>query len=255
MVHVEPKISHHIRFVLDEIFGETNFKNEIVWVSGGNHASTKQLQRNHDVIIVYRKSRHSTYYPEYTPYDTRNINKAPICEVSGKRFTTSAIVNRQPHVVPRPNLRYEWNGHYEQWYVSKQKMQALHDSGQLYYSDPKGVPRIKKYIEDMRGIPIKDVWNDIKQIQGYEKLDYATQKPILLLNRIIKMFSHPDSIVLDPCAGSGTVGRSAITTNRKYILFDINPKAKQEFENSLINQKTIPSSSDTTSLFDDMETT
>ena len=85
----------------------------------------------------------------------------------------------------------------------------------------------------MDGIPVKDVWNDIKQIQGVEKLDYATQKPVALLNRILKMFSNEGSIVLDACAGSGTVGRSAILTNRNYILFDLNTDGKILFEKSI----------------------
>ena len=108
VIHVEPKISHHIRFVLDDIFGEKNFRNEIVWVSGGNHTSTQQLQRNHDVLIVYRKSKNSTYNPEYRPYDEDSVKRAPVCDVTGKQYSTSALVNRQPHITPRPNLRYEW---------------------------------------------------------------------------------------------------------------------------------------------------
>ena len=90
----------------------------------------------------------------------------------------------------------------------------LHDDNRLEYSPNTGIPRVKKYLDEMDGIPVKDVWNDIKQIQGVEKLDYATQKPVALLNRILKMFSNEGSIVLDACAGSGTVGRSAILTNR-----------------------------------------
>ena len=146
---------------------------------------------------------------------------------------TNALVNRQPDVVPRPNLRYDWNGNYLQWYVSKERMQKLHDDDKLEYSSNSGIPRVKKYLDELDGIPIKDVWSDVKQIQGNEKLDYATQKPVALLNRIISMFSNEGSIVLDPCAGSGTVGRSCILTNRKYILFDINQDGKILFEKSI----------------------
>ena len=114
-------------------------------------------------------------------------------------------------------------------------MQFLHDNGKLEYSSKTGIPRVKKYLEDLDGVPVKDVWNDIKQIQGSEKLDYATQKPIALLNRILNMFSNEESIVLDPCSGSGTVGRSAIMTGRNYILFDLNPDGKSLFEESIQN--------------------
>ena len=111
----------------------------------------------------------------------------------------------------------------------------LHDDNRLEYSSVTGIPRVKKYLDEMDGVPVKDVWNDIKQIQGVEKLDYATQKPVALLNRILKMFSNEGSIVLDACAGSGTVGRSAILTNRNYILFDLNTEGKKLFEKSIEN--------------------
>ena len=235
VVHVEPKISHHIRIVLDDIFGEKKFKNEIVWISGGNHKSFKQLQRNHDTIIVYQKGKNSIYNPEYKAYSHSDLNKAKTCSKTHRKYVTNALVNRQPNVVPRPNLRYEWNGNHLQWYVSKEKMQKLHDEDKLEYSSNTGIPRVKKYLDELDGVPVKDVWSDIKQIQGNEKLDYATQKPISLLNRIITMFSNEQSIVLDPCAGSGTTGRSSIVNNRKYVLFDINIEGKLLFEKSIIN--------------------
>jgi len=235
VVHVEPKISHHIRIVLDDIFGEKRFKNEIVWVSGGNHKSKKQLQRNHDTLIVYQKGANSIYNPEHKEYDEETIKKAKICPYRNKKYNTSALVNRQPNVVSRPNLRYEWNGNFLQWHVSKQKMQDLHDDNRLEYSENSGIPRVKKYLDELDGVPVKDVWSDIKQIQGVEKMDYATQKPVALLNRILTMFSNEGSTVLDPCAGSGTVGRSAVLTGRNYILFDLNPNGKKLFEDSLKN--------------------
>ena len=238
VVHVEPKVSHHIRILLDDIFGEKRFKNEIVWVSGGNHKSKKQLQRNHDTIIVYQKSTTSIYNPEHKEYDAETIKKAKLCPHHKKIYNTSALVNRQPNVVSRPNLRYEWNGNHLQWHVSKERMQMLHDDNRLEYSPITGIPRVKKFLDEMDGIPVKDVWTDIKQIQGVEKLDYATQKPVALLNRIVEMFSNKDSTILDPCAGSGSIGRSAIATNRNYILFDINNEAKKLFEESIkINPK------------------
>ena len=233
VVHVEPKVSHHIRILLDDIFGEKRFKNEIVWVSGGNHKSKKQLQRNHDTLIVYQKSATSIYNPEHKEYDAETIKKTKLCPHHKKIYNTSALVNRQPNVVSRPNLRYEWNGNNLQWHISKERMQMLHDDNRLEYSPISGIPRVKKFLDEMDGIPVKDVWTDIKQIQGVEKLDYATQKPVALLNRIVEMFSYKDSTILDPCAGSGSIGRSAIATNRNYILFDINNEAKKLFEESI----------------------
>ena len=234
VVHVEPKVSHHIRIVLDDIFGENRFKNEIVWISGGNHKSKKQLQRHHDSIIVYQKGKESIYNPEHKDYDPETIKKAKTCLYRNKKYQTSALVNRQPNVVSRPNLRYEWKGNNLQWHVSKERMIMLDKDNRLEYSSKTGIPRVKKYFDEMDGIPVKDVWSDVKQIQAIEKLDYATQKPVALLNRIVEMFSNEGSTVLDPCAGSGTTGRSAKLTGRNYILFDLNDDGRALFNKSLV---------------------
>ena len=234
VVHVEPKVSHHIRIVLDDIFGENRFKNEIVWVSGGNHKSKKQLQRHHDSIIVYQKVNESIYNTEHKDYDPETIKKCNNCPYRNMKYQTIALVNRQPNVVSRPNLRYTWKGNNLQWHISKERMIMLDEDNRLEYSSKTGIPRVKKYFDEMDGIPVKDVWTDIKQIQGIEKLDYATQKPISLLNRIVSMFSNEGSTVLDPCAGSGTVGRSAMLNGRNYILFDLNDDGRALFNKSLV---------------------
>ena len=105
----------------------------------------------------------------------------------------------------------------------------LHDDNRLVYNG-KGVPRIKRYVDEMDGIPITDLWTDILQIQGVEKVNYATQKPLALLNRIINIYSDVDHLVGDIFAGSGTTGVSAIQNNRKYLLIDKNEKGRNIFE-------------------------
>jgi len=236
VVHVEPSVSHHIRFVLDEIFGEKNFRNEIVWKSGGNKKSTKKLMRFHDTIIVYSKSQKFTYNPQYLTYDDNYRKGNVLKKDENGEYTTSAAHNSQPNVVQRPNLRYEWNGHHKQWWWSKERMVELHSQNRLEYNQ-KGIPRVKKYLHEMNGIPIRDLWLDINQIQGNEKLDYATQKPVKLLERIVSMFSNKGDLVLDPFAGSGTTARACINTERNYIMTDINPKGKLIFENSIKSSK------------------
>lgn len=234
VVHVDPTISHHIRIVLDDIFGEKKFVNEVAWVTGGNAKNKKKMNRFHDTIIFYKKSNKSIFNPQYLPYDDRykKSSNVKVCKKTDKEYVTTAIHNSQPNVNPRMNLRYEWNGHKKQWYVSKEKMQKLHDENRLQYNG-NGVPRIKRFLEEMEGIPIRDVWSDINNTQKPEKLDYATQKPVKLLQRIISMVSNKGDTVLDPFAGSGTTGRASILLERNYILFDISEKGKQQFEKSL----------------------
>jgi DNA modification methylase len=232
VVHVEPSVSHHIRIALDDVFGEKNFVNEIVWKSGGNKKSTKKLMRFHDTIIVYSKKSKYTYNPQYLPYDEDYRKSNTIKKDDKGEYTTSAAHNSQPNVVKRPNLRYEWNGHHKQWWWSEERMRELHSQDRLEYNE-NGVPRVKKYLKEMDGIPVRDLWLDINQIQGNEKLDYATQKPVKLLERIVKMFSNEGDLVLDPFAGSGTTGRACINTKRNYIMLDINPKGREIFEESI----------------------
>jgi DNA modification methylase len=105
-------------------------------------------------------------------------------------------------------------------------MKELDSQKRLEYN-ANGIPRVKKYLHEMDGIPVRDLWIDINQIQGSEKLDYATQKPVKLLERIVNMFSNKGDLVLDPFAGSGTTGRACINTNRNYIMLDINSKGKK----------------------------
>ena len=232
VVHVEPKVSHYVRLVLDEIFGLKNFQNEIVWKSGGNKKSTKKLMRFHDTIIVYSKNSRYKYNPQYMTYDEDYKKKNTIKKDERGEYTTSAAHNSQPDVVQRPNLRYEWNGHQKQWWWSKERMELLHNEDRLCYNE-KGIPRIKKYLHEMEGIPVRDLWTDINQIQGSEKLDYATQKPVELLERIVKMYSDEGDSILDPFAGSGTTGRACINMKRNYVMIDVNQKGLEIFNLSI----------------------
>ena len=229
IIHVEPRISHHIRLICDNIFGDSNFQNEIVWHSGGNAKNKYQLGRNHDTIIVYSKSSKSKFFPLYKPYNEEYKKGLKMCPHHNKSYSTSAAHNSQPEVNPRPNLRYEWNNNTRQWYFSKEKMQLLHDDNRLEYNE-KGIPRIKRFLEEMEGIPVRDTWDDISSIQNGEKTKYATQKPIKLLERILSLYSAEGDLCMDPFAGSGTLGRACISMKRSYILFDINPEAKKVFD-------------------------
>lgn len=232
IIHIEPRISHYIRIVCDKIFGIARFRNEIVWHTGGNAKNKYQLGRNHDVLIVYSKSAQSQFFPLYQPYNESYKKKMKLCPYRNVLYTTSAAHNSQPEVNPRVNLRYEWNGHHKQWYFSKERLQELHDSNRLEYNSS-GIPRIKRYLDEMEGIPIRDTWDDISSLQSTEKLSYATQKPIKLIQRILLLYSKENDLCLDPFAGSGTLGRAAISLKRNYLLIDINPEGKNVFEKSL----------------------
>ena len=236
IIHVESRISHFIRNILDDVFGYKKYKNTIIWKTGGNAKNKYQLGRMHDVIIVYGKSgKNKTKFNSlYIPYDDtyRKKNSVKICPIHKKEYITTVAHNSQANVNPRPNLRYEWKGNTKQWYWSKEKMEKLDADNRLQYNK-KNIPRIKRFLNEMDGIPITDLWTDISNVQAKEKLNYATQKPIQLLDRIIKLYSNENDLLLDPFAGSGTLGRSAIKNNRQYILIDENENGKKIFEKSI----------------------
>ena len=187
------------------------------------------MGRNHDVLIVYGNSAHPQFFPLYKPYDDSYKKGLKVCPRRNLLYSTSAAHNSRPHVNPRPNLTYEWNGHTKQWYVSNEKMQTLHDEGRLEYNK-QGIPRIKRFMEEMQGIPVRDTWEDISSIQAVEKRDYATQKPVKLLERVLALYSKQGDVCLDPFAGSGTLGRACRTMDRNYVLMDINPHGKEVFD-------------------------
>lgn len=234
IVHVEPRISHIHRNILDKYFGFNRFINEIVWKTGGHAKNKHKLGRQHDTIIVYSKTSKYTFNPMYKEYDEKYMlsNKPKLCEHTNKLYITTAAHNSKPNVNPRPNLRYSWNGHDKQWYFTQDKIQQLHNENRLEYNS-NGIPRIKRYLDDMDGIPVTDWFDDISNVQRGEKLDYATQKPINLMNRLLKLFTNEDDIVLDIFAGSGTLGRSCIELKRTYVLFDISENAKDVFAKSI----------------------
>ena len=234
IIHIEPKISHYFRILCDDIFGDNNFRNEIVWQTGGNSKNKYKLNRFHDTIIVYSKTNNQNFNPMYFEYDDEYKKKSNVkfCNIHKKEYVTTAIYNAQPDVNPRPNLRYVWNGFEKQWYVTKEKMQSLHDDNRLEYNKD-GVPRIKRFLDEMEGVPLRDIWCDISNVQSSEKINYATQKPVKLLERIVKLYSNENDVCLDIFAGSGTLGRACLNTKRNYLLFDINEKGKEMFLQSI----------------------
>lgn len=237
IIHVESRISHFIRNILDDVFGYRKYKNTIIWKTGGNAKNKYQLGRMHDILIVYGKSGKNTKFnPIFLPYDEsyRKKNCVKICSIHKKEYVTTTSYNAQPNINPRPNLRYDWKGNYKQWYWTKKKMENLDADNRLKYNK-KNIPRIKRFLDEMDGIPITDLWVDISNVQAKEKLAYATQKPVNLLNRIIKLYSNENDLILDPFAGSGVLGRSAIMNNRRFILIDENENGKEIFEKSILS--------------------
>ena len=124
-------------------------------------------------------------------------------------------------------MTYEWKGFAPPtygWRYSQETMEKLDREGRIWYPDSKEKrPRLKRYLDEMSGTPIGNVWTDIAPInsQAQERLGYPTQKPLQLLERVIEASSNEGDIVLDPFCGCGTTIHAAQKLDRYWIGIDV----------------------------------
>lgn len=221
-LHCDPTASHYLKIILDTIFGVQNFRNEIIWrrADPKGHAFTR-YPSTHDVILFYGKSTTLTWHAQHRGYDNDYLDSHYnlVEEGTGRQYTLSDCTNPNKN---RPNLTYEWNGITKVWRWTKEKMQKNHDEGRLIYTKS-GMPRYKRYLDEMQGTPVTTIWDDIPFVnsQAAERLGYPTQKPVALLERILQASSNPGDLVLDPFCGCGTTIAAAQKLGRNWIGIDI----------------------------------
>ena len=225
--HCDWHASHYVKVMLDRIFGENNFHSDVVWRrTNAKGLAFKGFPNNHDNIFYYTGGADTfTWNRQFTEYDPDYVAKFYrfVEEGTGRRFRLSDLTNPNPD---RPNLTYEWKGHKRVWRWTKERMQEAHEKGIIHYSST-GLAAQKRYLDEMQGQPIDTVWDDIPpvQAQAEERLGYPTQKPLALLDRIIKASSDPNQIVLDAFCGCGTALVAAQNLGRQWIGIDISPTA------------------------------
>jgi DNA modification methylase len=234
-LHCDPTASHYLKILLDVIFGKDNYVNELIWerTNTKGHAFTR-FSSSHDTILFYSKGPNYTWNPQFLPHSESYIKShySNVEEETGRRYTLGDCLNPNPD---RPNLTYEWNGLTRVWRWTKDRMQKNHDDGRLIYTKT-GMPRYKRYLDEMSGTPISDVWTDIFPInsQAEERLHYPTQKPLALLERIINASSNPGDVVLDPFCGCGTAVEASQKLKREWIGIDVTYLAIHVIEGRLV---------------------
>jgi len=233
-LHCDPTASHYIKlvldqifepanFVLDQIFEPANFRNEIVWrrTSAKGLAFTR-FPSNHDIILRYSKSGKWGWNPQYKEHASEYVSNfyRYVEPGTGRRYSLDNLVNPNKN---RPHLTYEFLGVTRVWRWTKERMQEAYEKGLVVQSRHGTVPRLKRYLDEQEGTPIDDIWQDVPPIQAQasERLGYETQKPLALLERIIKASSNEGDIVLDPFCGCGTALVAAQKLNRRWIGIDI----------------------------------
>ncbi|MFZ1087066.1 MAG: DNA methyltransferase [Terracidiphilus sp.] len=226
-LHCDPTASHYLKILMDAVFGPQNFRTEIIWKRSSAHNDArqgrKQHGRIHDVILFYTKGIDWQWNSMYTKYNEKYISEfyKYVEENSGRRYRLDNLTG--PGGAAKGNPSYEVMGVSRHWRYSKEKMEKLIKEGRVVQTKPGAVPAYKRYLDEMPGVQIQDIWTDIGPIgaQAQERLGYPTQKPEALLERIISASSNEGDLILDPFCGCGTTVQVAQRLNRRWIGIDI----------------------------------
>lgn len=233
-VHLDYHIGHYVKILMDEIFGEDNFVNEIIWQRVYSHNDANRYGQIHDTIFFYCMNNEDyTWHTQYTPYEEKYLKMYSMDDGDGRKYKVENTMG--------PGGRgstYEWNGVTRTWRYSKETMEELDRKGLLYHTSS-GFPKKKVYLDEMPGKPLQSIWTDINVIAGQAKelVDYATQKPEALLERIIKASSDEGMVVADFFGGSGVTAAVANRLGRRFITSDINLNSIQTIRDRLIGGK------------------
>ena len=248
-VHLDWHVGHYVKLVMDEVFGKDQFINQVIWKRGHAHSDSKQgsahFGRLHDTIFLYSKSPQYFFAQQFTPYtqeykDTYYKNIEP---ETGRRYWLDNL--QGPGGATKGNPYYEVMGVSRYWRYSQEKMRQLIDAGRVIQTKPGTVPKYKRYLDEMPGKPTQDIWDDLKSLGGLgaivaERIDYDTQKPESLLERIVRASCPEGGIVADFNGGSGTTAAVAEKLGRRWITTDLGKPACMIMRKRLIDLEAKP---------------
>ncbi|MDE2967867.1 MAG: DNA methyltransferase [Chloroflexota bacterium] len=229
-LHCDPTMSHYLKLLMDAVFGRRNFKNEITWKRTSSRSDAKRYGRIHDTLLYYVRGSEATWNGAWEPHDEEYVNRFyRHSDESGRRYMLDNMASPNP----RPNMTYTWRGFpppEKGWRFERETMQRLHDEGRIWYppsTDRR--PRLKRYLDEQQGRAAGDVITDINPIgaQAKERLGYPTQKPLALLERVIKASSNEGDMVLDPFCGCATTLVAADRLDRQWVGMDLSAKAAE----------------------------
>ncbi|WP_286742393.1 site-specific DNA-methyltransferase [Aquabacterium sp. UBA2148] len=244
-VHLDWHVGHYVKLVLDEVFGRENFVNEIVWkrsdAKGDAAQGSQHYSRVHDVILFFQKSPSRFWSPQYLPLSSNYV--ADFYKHKGSDGRLYKLENMLgPGGEAKGNPVYEVMGVRRPWRYSQARMQGLIDAGLVVQTRPGTVPMQKKYLDESKGVQVGSWWDDISMLRGWsgEKVDYATQKPERLLERIVLSSCPVGGVVADFNGGSGTTAAVAEKLGRRWITTDLGKPACMIMRKRLIDQEAKP---------------
>jgi site-specific DNA-methyltransferase (adenine-specific) len=219
-LHCDPTASHYLKIVLDTIFCSQggDYIAEITWERTSAHSDSKTFANTTDVIFLYSK-RILMFNQQFKPYSEEYLKKYYKHQDGKGRFLDRDLTAGG---LSGGGYNYDWKGIKKLWRCPIETMQKYEEQNKLYYTR-NGTPRLKQYLEEMPGVPLTNLWNDIPPInsQASERLGYPTQKPEALLERIIKASSNKGDVILDAYCGCGTTIAVGERLERNWIGIDI----------------------------------
>jgi DNA modification methylase len=233
--HCDWHASHYVKVMLDQILGENNFQNEIIWKRSNAHSDTKQGRKAFgnisDSIFLYSggDDKGRVWNTKYLPYDESYVKEfyKHVDEKTGRRYRLDNLTAAKGG----GDTSYDFHGTKpykgRYWAYSRENMEKFLAEDRLYFPKSGGTPAYKRYLDEMPGVSLQNVWDDIPPISSNaaERLGYPTQKPLTLLERIIEVSSNENDIVLDAFCGCGTAVLAAQNLKRQWIGIDISPTA------------------------------
>lgn len=243
-LHCDWHANAHLRILMDKIFGENSFRNEIVWKRTTAHNDPNQFGHNSDRILFYTKSKKYTFNVNYIEYEQQYLDSSYGNKDEKGQYKsddlTGAGVNKND--VPWKNFDPAKRGRH--WAIpvlaveelagketaktlnTIEKLELLYKNDLIYFTS-NGTPRFKRYLHKQKGLPLQEVWTDVPAIssQAKERLGYPTQKPVALVERMLNVSSNKGEVVLDPFCGCGTALVAAQKLGRKWVGIDISPTA------------------------------
>lgn len=232
-LHCDWNRSHQLRMILDEVFSADFCRNEIIWKRTSARSDSKFYNHIHDVILFYTKGDTPTFNEQFTPYEKSYMDKYfGMKDPDGRRYAskdaTQSGLRNGATGTPWRGFNPASKGNH--WKVVPTELDRLDREGRIYWPEKEGGwPRLKQYLDETKGRAIQSIWDDVMPVnsQAEEREEYPTQKPVTLLERVIRSSTHSGDIVLDCFIGSGTTAAVAQKLGRRWIGCDINKGAIQ----------------------------
>lgn len=232
-VHLDYHIGHYVKILMDEIFGEENFRNEIIWKRSTAHSDSEFYGNNYDMLFFYTKSTTANIFNTiYQEYDEEYLVRFKQSDIDGRKWDSGNLTAKG---LSGGGYEYTYKGCHSLWRMPLSTMERLDAEGRLHFTKNGGI-RSKVYLDELPGMPAQALWLDLNPVnsQAAERVDYSTQKPEALLERIIKASSNEGMLVADFFGGSGVTAAVAHKLGRRFIHNDVNINSIQTTRDRLV---------------------